>query len=226
MADLSIDLPEPPTENVMLVPTAVSTSQVPAISTSSSRVSTILNPFDLRQPLLDSQRDPLYLAAPQTWAQLNPSLGVQKQRMRAKPTDAAKATRKITTARNKANAELLTADIEKQIQLQQTQIQQIADDHGRKFADIEKLINHRTNYRQSCGPSLSNALIHKKGVEMNEGIPFQLVHFGLILMHFADRETGDRASLAEIRQAMGDDPLYQNISEPERKEAIDELVAY
>ena len=168
MSDLSND-PEPPA-NVVLVPPA-SESTVPSVLSSSiATPSAILNPFDPRHPLPDSQRDALYLVAPQTWAQLNPNLGVQKQRPRAKLTDAAKATRKITAVLNKASAELLSADIEKQMQLQKTQIKKIAHDHSRKVCDIEKLINHNTNYRPSRAPTLQNALTHRKGMEMNEGM--------------------------------------------------------
>jgi hypothetical protein len=143
-----------------------------AMSTSSSNIpipSVVINPFDPRYPLPSNQPDPLYLVAPQTWAQRNPNLGTQPERHRAKITAAAKATRKITTARNKANAALLSADIEKQVELQRAQIEKIAEVHNRKVSEIDKLITHHTNYRQSRAPSLANALTHKKGVEMNEG---------------------------------------------------------
>jgi hypothetical protein len=65
---------------------------------------------------------------------------------------------------------LLSTDIKKLIELQQEQIEKIAWDHSHKLEDIKKLVNNETNYRSSQGPSLANALIHKKGIEMNEGI--------------------------------------------------------
>jgi K+-transporting ATPase c subunit len=119
--------------------------------------------------LSDNERDPIYLSAPQSWAERNPTAGVQKQRLRAKLTDAAKATKQITAARNRAQGALLTSDIEKFMTLKQTQIERIALAHSRKVSDIEKLINHSTNYRPSRAPSLANALTHKKMLEMNEG---------------------------------------------------------
>ena len=142
-----------------------SRTHVAAVSTSSSP----LNIFDPRHPFPSNQMDQLYLTAPQTWAQRHPELGDQPQRHRATTTVAARATRKITTAHNKANAELLSADIQKQVELQRIQIQKIAEDRNRKVSEIEKLITHRTNYRQNRAPSLANALTHKKGIEMNEG---------------------------------------------------------
>ena len=93
MVDLASNLPEP-IENAPPVTTT---------SDSSSHIATsgaILNPFNPRYPLPNGERDPLYLVPPQTWSQLNPTLGIQKQCPRAKLTNAAKATKKITTEHN------------------------------------------------------------------------------------------------------------------------------
>lgn len=129
-----------------------------------------LNIFDPRFPLPDNERDPLYLASPQTWAERNPTVGVQKPRLRAKLTDAAKASKLLAADRNKINAALLTADIEKLMLLQQGEIEKIATVHNRKVSDIEKRVNNRANYRHSRAPSLANALTHKKMIELNEGM--------------------------------------------------------
>jgi hypothetical protein len=226
MTDLASDLPPGPPENALLVPTDQSPGH-PLPASQAATPKAILNPFDPRVPLTDSQQDPLYLVPPQTWAQLNPSLGVQAQRPRAKATVAAKVTRKINAELNKANAARLSTDLEKLAALQRTQVEKIAQDHNRKAPEIEKLITHQTHYRQSRAPSLSNALIHKKGVEMNEGMAHH--HRNLILILIAlhpGREVGERATLAEIREAKENDPLYQDMTKAERKEAIDGLLAY
>ena len=55
----------------------------------------LLDPFGPHRKLPDNEHDPLYLAAPQTWAERNPTVGVQKQCLRAKLTNAAKATKKL-----------------------------------------------------------------------------------------------------------------------------------
>jgi hypothetical protein len=226
MNDLASDLPSGSPGKTSLVPT----DQSPAHPPSASQAATpnpILNPFDPRVTLTDSQRDPLYLVPPQTWAQLNPSLGVQAQRPRAKATVAAKATRKINAELNKANAARLSADLEKLAVLQRTQIEKIAQDHNRKAPEIKKLITHQTHYRQSRAPSLSNALIHKKGVEMNEGMAHHHLNLILILISLhPGREVGERATLAEIREAKENDPLYRDMTKTECKEVIDGLLAY
>ena len=113
MADLANNNVEPPESARIPIPTPSSESQAPTATPS-----TILNLFDPCQPLADNDHDSLYLVPLQTWAQLNPNQGVQKHCPRAKATDAAKATRKITTAHNKANAALLSANINNLVELQ------------------------------------------------------------------------------------------------------------
>ena len=162
--DFTVAVAAPPTSLAPVLVTTISSTRIAAPGP-------ILNPFDPYQPLTNIQWDPLYLNAPQTWAQRNPNLGVQKERPRVKATDAAKATKKISAVWNKVNTALLSADMEKQMVLQHTQIDKIAQDHNRKVPKIDKLINHHTNYQHTQGPSLSNALIHKKGLEMNQGMP-------------------------------------------------------
>ena len=114
MTDLANDPPLRPPGNVLLdssqspTPTVVLPSPLDVATPKA-----ILNPFDPCLPLPDSQCDSLYLVAPQTWAQLNPNLGVQAQHPRAKATDATKATRKVNEVLNKANIERLATDLEK-----------------------------------------------------------------------------------------------------------------
>lgn len=129
-----------------------------------------LDPFGPHHKLPDNEHDALYLAAPQTWAERNPSAGVQKQCLRGTLTDAGKATKRLAAERNKARAALLAADIDKFMDSQQTQIEKIARDHSRQVSDIRKLVNNSTNYHQTRAPSLANALTHKKTLELNEGI--------------------------------------------------------
>src|ERR1700733_15151240 len=97
MVDLTSNIPEP-IKNAPPVTNTLDSPPSSHIATSSA----ILNPFDPRNPLADGGCDPRYLVPPQTWAQLNPTSGVQKQRPRAKLTDAAKATKKITAEYNRA----------------------------------------------------------------------------------------------------------------------------
>jgi hypothetical protein len=133
-----------------------------------------LDPFGPHHKLPDNEHDALYLAAPQTWAERNPSAGVQKQRLRGTLTDAGKATKRLAAERNKARAALLAADIDKFMDSQQTQIEKIARDHSRQVSDIRKLVNNSTNYHKARAPSLANALTHKKTLELNEGIVHRL----------------------------------------------------
>ena len=218
---------QPANEGIQPSNTTIITTTAAPESRTNTPPSAILHPFDPQHPLPDDHHDPLYLVAPQTWAQRNPNSGVQKSRARATLTHAAKASRKVAAARNKANAALLSADVTKQVDLQNAQIEKIAADHNRKACDIEKLINHQMNYRQTRGPSLSNALIHKKGVEMNDGMAYRLcLSFLLKFCLYTDRDAGNKATLAKIREAVDNDPAYRDMEEEDRKEAIDGLIAF
>lgn len=105
----------------------VSTATLPSTSSSCISMSNaILNPFDSHLPLLDHECDPLYLIAPQTWAEKNPYLGTQKEHPRAKPMNVAKATKRITAEYNKAQAVQLTTDIETHVLQQKAQVEKIA----------------------------------------------------------------------------------------------------
>jgi hypothetical protein len=101
----------------------------------------------------------------------------------------------------------------------------IAQDHSRKVADIEALVNNCTNYRTTRAPSLTNALTHKKGMEMNEGMLSNTCRNHSNGLVPRQRCWGQR-TLAEIQQAKDDDPLYQDLGEEETKEAIDKLIVY
>ena len=56
-----------------------SATAVSPLSSLAPTPSAMLNPFDPRHPLPSNQQDPLYLAAPQNWAQRHPHLGTQPE---------------------------------------------------------------------------------------------------------------------------------------------------
>jgi hypothetical protein len=110
----------------VITPVSVSTGLTSSQTTSSA----ILNPFNPHNPLPNNQCDQLYLVTPQTWAQLNPNKNTQKEHHRAKLMDAAKATKKISVERNRAAAALLSADIDKLVEIQRTEIEKITKSHN------------------------------------------------------------------------------------------------
>ena len=128
-----------------------------------------LNPFDLHCVLQNSNKDPLYLTAPQTHAQHHPDIGLQSQRQHAKLSDASKAVASLTAALNKTKAAHLNADIEKLLVAQEEQIKAIALDHGHKPGEITKIVYGTTNYSTEHSASIGNALVHQKGLELNKG---------------------------------------------------------
>ena len=141
--------------------TALAPAQLPAPAPA------VLNPFD---PRFIIPNDPLYLASPQTHAQQNPNIAVQVQCQWEKLSDASKAVAAITSSLNKAKALHLNTDITKFLKVQEEKISAIALDHGQKPSDITKIVNSTTNYFPKCSASIGNALVHKKGLELNESM--------------------------------------------------------
>lgn len=161
----------PPTTNASDqpgVPTA-GTIHPTLPQTAPTSTSSLLNPFDPRCPLT-SDANPDYLNAPQTWAERNPNAIQQPEpRTRAKPTAAAKAARKITTAANKEAAILLSTEIDKLRAWQTIELQKIATAHSKKLSVVEKMFNNRTHFVKPREVNKANALTHRKAQKMNEG---------------------------------------------------------
>jgi hypothetical protein len=106
---------------------------------------------------------------PNTWAERNPLKPMQPVRTRAKPTNAQKNSRKISAARNKEARVLIAADIAVLVTTRNTQIEELATKHSVTVQHIEKLVNNSSHYKKPRAPNLTNALVHMKAAELNEG---------------------------------------------------------
>lgn len=129
-----------------------------------------MNAFDPHCPLT-VEGGLEYLAAPQTWAERNPTAPMQpKSRPSVKLTDAAKAANKITNEANRKAAALLDSDIKKLRKWQDDEIEKITKTHSKKPLEIEAILNHRINYKPKRLPNMANALTHMQSKKMNAGM--------------------------------------------------------
>jgi hypothetical protein len=117
----------------------------------------------------DSDAGPVDTFQGNTWAERNPEKVVQAARPRPKPTDAQRNAQKVSTNRNKAARILLAEDITNLVATRKQQIEELATQHNVTFQHIQKLIDNTSHYRKPRAPSLSNALVHMKAKELNEG---------------------------------------------------------
>jgi hypothetical protein len=104
-----------------------------------------------------------------TWASRNPLKDVQPSRVRSRVirTDAEKATYEARRQLNKTNAQALQAAIDVFCAERNTKIEQLAKEYGKKAAYIRNLVTNATHYKNTRAPSLKNALVHHKSVEVN-----------------------------------------------------------
>jgi hypothetical protein len=116
-----------------------------------------------------------------TWASRNPLKDVQLPRVRAPVvvhTDAEKATYDARRQLNKANTQALQAAIDVFCAERNAKIEELAKEFGKKAGYIRGLITNATHYKTTRAPSLKNALIHHKSVEVNTSkSPALLFHF-------------------------------------------------
>jgi hypothetical protein len=104
-----------------------------------------------------------------TWAERNPEKVVQGGRIWAKPTDAQKNAQKITAERNKQARVVLAQDITNLIVTRKQQIEELATQHSVTVQHIQKLVDNTSHYKKPHVPNLSNALVHMKAKELNDG---------------------------------------------------------
>ena len=83
-------------------------------------------------------------------------------------TNAQKITTDAKHKLNKENASALQLDIVQFSNLWAAKITQIAKKFNKMESHIKQLLTSETHYHNTCAPSLQNALVHAKGVEMNE----------------------------------------------------------
>jgi hypothetical protein len=105
-----------------------------------------------------------------TWAQRNPEKVILPARSRAKTNDAQKSGLKIAAERNRLARIDLAQDITTLVATRKRQIEDLGVKHCVTAAHIQKLTDNASHYKKTRAPNLSNALIHKKAKELNEGV--------------------------------------------------------
>jgi len=106
-----------------------------------------------------------------SFASRNPTRDVNPVRVRQHPkiTDAEKITAEAKRQLNKENAAALQLEVEQAFDARNTEVSRIAKKHNKTDLYIRQILAKETNFRGTRAPSLRNALVHAKGVEMNEG---------------------------------------------------------
>lgn len=100
----------------------------------------------------------------------NPDKDLQPTHLRPSATDAQKATCKLGQEAKRGRNQLLAADISAYIVERDARIDALAEKHSVTLSFILKSIHASTGYKQTRKPSLHNALLHIKKLEVNRGI--------------------------------------------------------
>ncbi|KAF8054770.1 hypothetical protein FPV67DRAFT_1681830 [Lyophyllum atratum] len=143
-----------------------------------------------------------------SFAQRNPLKDAQSAQKRAKKsfTQAEKITRAARTATTKARTLAFNEDVAAFHALREETVEELAKKHSFKPAYVRKALTHASSFKATREPSLQNALVHHKMLEVNQ-----------------DRVPGNMAKLKEIQQLVAADQTLQNVSS-EREEQLKEAL--
>ena len=92
-----------------------------------------------------------------------------RARPRDKLSDAANFTAAAKQKLNKENATELKLEVSEFFNGRSMEIDRLAKKYNKSVSHIKQLLNNESNYKNSREPSLRNALVHAKSLEINEG---------------------------------------------------------
>jgi hypothetical protein len=105
-----------------------------------------------------------------TFASRNPFKEVIPAREhRQKLTDAQKISADTKREINKENAHALQVELSAFFDFRAVEITRLAKKFNKSEAKIKQLLSNETKFKNTRAPSLRNALVFAKGVEINEG---------------------------------------------------------
>jgi len=106
-----------------------------------------------------------------TFASRNPFKGVipARSRTRQKLTNAQKVSSEAKHAINKENADALQIELGAFFEFRDVEVTRLAKKFNKSEAKIKQLLSNENTYKKMRAPSLRNALVYAKGLEVNEG---------------------------------------------------------
>jgi hypothetical protein len=90
-------------------------------------------------------------------------------RKQPKISDAQKISTDAKRLLNGENAAALKLEIDQLIDDRNKEVSRIATKYNKTDSYVKHILTNGTNYHGTRAPSLRNALVHAKGIEMNEG---------------------------------------------------------
>ncbi|KAF8518835.1 hypothetical protein BU17DRAFT_90632 [Hysterangium stoloniferum] len=141
-------------------------------------------------------------------ASRNPTRDVipKRSRVQLKCSNAERITANASHDLNKENANALRLEIEQFFEHRDREILRLSKKYHKSEINIKMLLSNESKYRNMRAPSLRNALVHAKGLEVNENC-----------------KQGDRLTLADIQKLVDDDVSMQNPSKDQCRELFENL---
>ena len=120
---------------------------------------------------MSESNPPAVVVDDHTFVSRNPFKEIIPPRSRhgGKLTDAQKVSAEAKRAINKENANALQLELDNFFELRDVEITRLAKQYNKSEAKIKQLLSNETAFKKTRAPSLRNALVYAKGLEVNEG---------------------------------------------------------
>jgi vacuolar-type H+-ATPase subunit H len=149
-------------------PPAPATLAVPELPSSTSAPSLQVPDSSREATATPSNDNSLLSFEAASHAERNPDGITQTSRTLKKLTDAQKATRKIRQETERRAQELLSKDLDGLLTRHHEELEELAEQHGKKVEAIDKLMT-TGHYKHKRSVNIENAKIHMKSQEVNAG---------------------------------------------------------
>jgi hypothetical protein len=145
-----------------------------------------------------------------------------------KLTDAEKVSANTKCELNRENANALKIEVNAFFNHHDLEISWLAKKFNKTEGNIKLMLANESNYQNKCAPSLQNALVHAKGLEMNKGMKSSstVPQFGILTHVFSGLEQESQLKLAQLQKLVEDNTNMQDLLKAQRQEFIDDLQIY
>jgi hypothetical protein len=144
-------------------------------------------------------------------------------------TKAQKASQAVAREQKKAEQDVLDGDIKRFLSMQEDEIAKMAMVHNIKVEKVRDLLGFNNYYKKHWKPTLHNAILHFKAMEINQGACARIYYGQLIniINPQTDLPPGQKTKLAELK-ALGDDDddSLKNLSKEQEEELINKLLEH
>jgi len=143
-------------------------------------------------------------------------------------TEAQKASQAVAREQKKAEQDVLDGDIKQFLSMQEDEIAKMAMVHNIKVEKVRDLLGFNNYYKKHRKPTLHNAILYFKAMEINQGACAHIYYGQLIniINPQTDLPPGQKMKLTELKALIDNDDSLKNLSKEQEEELINKLLEH